>query len=428
MAASALAVTSAFSLTACGGSSEETSPSSSAEDTSSADADTEISGDLMIWQNSYTFDDEMELLVAKFNEQYPNVNVIYESKGDDDYNNIIKTSFQAGTGPDMFWTHGTKDTLMGDLVANDCLMDMTDVVDFSFCEGNAMSLCTIDDGIYSIPWLTFDTRACYYNIDLFKEYDWEVPTTLGELETLCKEIKETTDIVPLSQSFDDWYLEFTYESMLAAYAPEYSAKLADYSVSVTDDPAKEALQMLVDWGDAGYFGDNWTGVQTCDAQVLAFSSGTCAMMINGSWTTTQIMDNNPELNFGAVTIGNDDSGAVGLPGAYSTGFSINKNTENPEAAIAFANFCASKEAQEIWIQQSGAVSGSPEIEPTDEIAKQMVASSNGETYEAWQSVLSAHSKDAIATTVFSDNLTKVFSHEITVDEYMDLIGAEMEPI
>ena len=55
----------------------------------------------------------------------------------------------------------------------------------------------------------------------------------------------------------------------------------------------------------------------------------------------------------------------------------------------------------------------------------MVETSNGEVYEAWRSVLSAHSEDAIATTVFIDNLTKVFTHEITVDEYMDMIGAEM---
>ena len=145
---------------------------------------------------------------------------------------------------------------MPDLAANDCLMDMTDAVDFSFCEGSAMDICTVDDGIYSIPWLTLDTRTCYYNIDLFEENGWEVPTTVSELEALCKEIKETTDIIPLSQALSAWYLEFIYEPMLAAYDPEYSAKFADYSVSVTDEPAKETLQMLVDPADAGYFGDD----------------------------------------------------------------------------------------------------------------------------------------------------------------------------
>lgn len=430
VAASVLAATSVFGMTACGNSPEKTSESADAntEDSSSesADADTDLSGDLTLWYNTYQYADELDALIAKFNEQYPNVNITYEIKNDNDYTSVVKTAFQAGTGPDLLWTHGNKDTLMPDLAANDCLMDMTDAVDFSFCEGSAMDICTVDDGIYSIPWLTLDTRTCYYNIDLFEENGWEVPTTVSELEALCKEIKETTDIIPLSQALSAWYLEFIYEPMLAAYDPEYSAKLADYSVSVTDEPAKETLQMLVDWADAGYFGDDWTGVQTEDAMVLAFASGTCAMMITGSWDNSIIKDNNPDLNFGAVTIGNDESGPVGLVGTYSTGFSINKDTGNPDAAISFANFCASKDAQEIWIQQSEAVSGSPDIDSTNEIAKEMVETSNGEVYEAWQSVLSAHSEDAIATTVFIDNLTKVFTHEITVDEYMDMIGAEME--
>lgn len=434
LTATTLAVTSTLAFTGCGsgegdkqgGGSSTASAGATVSGSEGEAGGSELGGELTLWYNAYTYADELDSLIAAFNQQYPNVKVSYEIKNDNDYISIVKTAFQAGTGPDMLWTHGTKDTLMPDLVANGALMDLSDVVDFSFCQGSAMDICTIDEGIYSIPWLTLDTRTCYYNKDLFEEHGWEVPSTLGELEKLCQEIKDTTDIIPLSQALSAWYLEFLYEPMLAAYDPEYSAQLADYSVSVTAEPAREALQKLVDWADAGYFGDNWTGVQTEDAMVLGFASGTSAMMITGSWDNSLIMDNNPELNFGAVNIGNDESGAVGLIGAYSSGFSLNKNSKNPEAAIAFANFCASKEAQQIWIQQSEAVSGSPEIESTNEIAKEMVDTSNGEVYEAWQTVLSAHSKDAIATTVFSDNLTKVFTHEITVDEYMDMIAAEME--
>lgn len=385
-----------------------------------------LTGELTIWDNNPSYSEELDALIELFNEKYPNVEISYDYKDSNDYPSIVKTAFQAGAAPDFMWTHGTKDSLMRDLVANDKLMDMSDVVDFSFCGDDALSICSIDNGIYSVPWLTLDTRTCYYNKDLFEENGWEVPTTIGELETLCQTIEDTTDIIPLSQALEPWYLEFLYEPMLAAAAPEYSKGLADYSVSVTDDTAREVLQRLVDWADAGYFGKNWTGVQSEDAMVLAFSSGKCAMMITGSWDNSIIKDNNPDLNFGAITIGNDESGAVGLVGTYSSGYSINKDTKNPEAAIAFANFLASKEAQQIYIQGSESVSGSSEIESMNEVADEMVNSSNGEVYAAWQSVISEHSEDAIASTIFSNNLTKVFTHEMTVDEYMDEIADNMD--
>lgn len=389
------------------------------------DVNEDLSGSLTLWYNTY-YDDELTTLIEGFNKQYPNVDVNYEIKNDADYVSIVKTAFQSGAGPDLLWTHGTKDTLMRDLAANDMLEDLSAAgVDFSFCPDDAMKICKIDDEAYCVPWLTLDTRTCYYNVDMFKENGWEVPKTISDLEKLMATIKDTTDIIPLSQAYYDWGLEFIYEPMLAANAPEFSAGLRDYSVSVTDKPARETLQKLVDWADAGYFGDNWTGVQAEDAMVLAFSSGTCAMMIAGSWVIPYIQENNPDLNFAAVTIGSDD-GHAGLVGTYSTGFSVNKNSENKEAAVAFANYCASKEAQEIWIQVGNAVSGTDEIESTNEIAKEIVSTSDGTVYEAWQSVLSDHSEDAVATAIFSENLPKVFSGELTVDEYMDMIQAEME--
>ena len=55
----------------------------------------------------------------------------------------------------------------------------------------------------------------------------------------------------------------------------------------------------------------------------------------------------------------------------------------------------------------------------------MVETSNGEVYEAWQSVLSAHSEDAIALQYSSTILTKRYlPMKLPVDCYMDMIGAE----
>ena len=64
------------------------------EDSSSesADADTDLSGDLTLWYNTYQYADELDALIAKFNEQYPNVNITYEIKNDNDYTSVVKTA------------------------------------------------------------------------------------------------------------------------------------------------------------------------------------------------------------------------------------------------------------------------------------------------------------------------------------------------
>ena len=79
--------------------------------------------------------------------------------------------------------------------------DLTDTVDFSIMTDDAMKLATIDGKQYSVPWLTMDSRACFYNKDIFAENGWEVPKTFSEFEELLAKIKEA-GITPISQGYE----------------------------------------------------------------------------------------------------------------------------------------------------------------------------------------------------------------------------------
>ena len=384
----------------------------------------DVSGTIVIWEHDYSFEDSLTELVAAFNEEYPDVSVEYEIKADGDYYSLLQTAIQSGSGPDLFWTNGTATTNMPDLVSNSACEDLTDKVDFSFISDSAMDLAKIDDGIYSIPWMTLDTRTVFYNKDMFEENGWTVPTTFDEFEKLLATIKEA-GITPISLAHDSWSALFAFEPILAGYSPEYSAGLQDYTSKADGQEAREALQKMVDWAEAGYFGDNWTGVIDNQAQILAFTTGSTAMNIAGSWDAATISFNNPGLNYGAFAIPSED-GTTGLVGTAANGFSVNAASENMDAAIAFANFCASKEAQTIWVQSLGAVSGSEEIEASTDIAKEISESGSGTTYRSWQNVLSSYSSTGQASTVWDADFMKVFDGTLTVDEFMDEIAAEME--
>ena len=79
-----------------------------------------------------------------------------------------------------------------------------------------------------------DTRACFYNKDMFEENGWEVPGTFSEFEDLLAKIKEA-GITPISQCYGDWSLLFIWEPVMSAYDPEYTRGLDDYT-SKADGP------------------------------------------------------------------------------------------------------------------------------------------------------------------------------------------------
>ena len=425
-----LALVMVLSLAACGGGSSSQSASSGNDQPADENADapaeggSELSGSITVWEHDYPYEESLKQIIEGFNKQYPNVEVKYQIRADGDYYSLLQTAIQSGDGPDLFWTNGTATTTMPDMVSNGAMQDLTDAVDFSFISDSAMDLSRVNDGLYSVPWMTLDTRTVFYNKDMFAENGWEIPKTFSEFETLMATIKDA-GITPVSLAYDSWSMLFAYEPILAAYSPEYANGLSDYSSKADDPAAREALQKMVDWANAGYFGDNWLGVIDNAAQVLTFTTGNAAMNIAGSWDAATIQDNNPALNLGAFTIPAED-GTTGLVGTSSNGFSVNAASKNMDAALAFANYCASKEAQTIWVQSQGAVSATTEIEASTEVAQEITASGAGNTYRSWQNVLSSYSNEGSASVIWESDFKKVFSGELTVDQLFDNIAAEMQ--
>lgn len=412
------------SLAGCQGEAQDTKGKESAE--SKADGkDGEVSGTLTVWEHGYGFEASLQEILQGFQEKYPDVEVEYEIKDGDNYYSLLSTAIQSGEGPDIFWTNGTATANMKDYVSNQVCMDLTDKVDYSLFGEDAMKLTEVEGKNYSVPWLTMDTRAVYYNKDIFEENGWKVPEKFSEFEELLGKIKES-GYTPISLSGVNVYsLLFAFEPILSAMDVEYTKGLSDYSVKATDKPVADTLNKMLEWAEKGYFGENWLGVADNNAQILAFTSGEAAMNIAGSWEAATISENNPELNYGAFEIPSED-GVRGMVGTPANGFSVNAATENEAAAIAFMNYCASLEAQTAWVQSQGAVSASDEIEASTEIAKEISESGAGNIYTSWQSVLVNHSTDGTAVTLWDEDFTKIFSGDITVEEFLDNISKVMQ--
>ena len=272
-----LAIILVFSLAACAAGEKVKLPAESTDTSATApvenaktdapaetaDETGEIGGKLVIWEHNSSFEDALKAVIEGFHEKYPNVEVEYSVKTSDQYYNLLQTAMQANECPDLFWTNGKATTNYQAYVDQGLMMDLTDKVDFSLYDGtSAMKLVTADDGrVYSTPTAETGGRAVFYNKDIFEENGWTIPKTFSEFEGLLDKVAQT-DYVPIAiGATDSWNILFIWEPILAATHLDWIQEYETEGYAAVNDPrVVDAYNKMIEWGDKGYFGDNWTGV------------------------------------------------------------------------------------------------------------------------------------------------------------------------
>lgn len=383
----------------------------------SALAQESISGKLVIWEHTSQFEEAGKSVIAGFQEKYPGVEIDFQVKTSDQYYNLLATAVQAGEAPDLFWTNGTATTNMGAYVAQGILMDVTDKVDLSLFSDTTKKICTIDGRQWASPTAEVGGRAVFYNKDIFAELGLSIPKTFDEFEAMLPVIQAGGYIPIAFSGMDPWAALFFFEPVLAGMHLEYTEEyLAGQEVAVNDPRVVEAQQKIVEWGEKGYYGIGYTGVDESGA-LLAFSKGEAAMCVEGTWNIATISGNNPDLNYGAFQIPTNE-GVIPFVGTSSNGFSISAGTKYPEAAVAFLNYFASVEGQQRWVDALECIPCVPEITSENPVVND-IAKFDVMT-ESWYNILVAQAAEGEAPgQVWEEDQTKVFSGGLTVQEFLD---------
>ena len=377
----------------------------------------EVGGKLVIWEHTTQFEEAGKAVIAAFQEKYPDVDIDFQVKTSDQFYNLLATAFQSGEAPDLFWTNGTLTTNMPAYVEQGLLMDLTDIVDFSLFSDTTMKISTVNGRVYSSPTVEVGGRACFYNKDIFAELGLSIPTTFDEFEAMLPVIADA-GYIPISfGAMDPWCCLFFFEPVLAGMSLEYTEEyLAGEKMALNDERCVAAMEKMVEWGDKGYYGVGYTGVDG-SGSILAFSQGKAAMTIDGTWNIATITNNNPDLNYGAFQIPTAD-GTIPFVGTASNGWSINANTPNPDTAIAFLNFYASLEGQSIWINTLDSIPCVPEIVSANPVVNDI--SHFDVMTESWYNIMVAQAAEGEAPgQVWEEDQTKVFSKGLTAQEFLD---------
>ncbi len=203
----------------------------------------------------------------------------------------------------------------------------------------AYNSCFYNEKLYSLP-TAFEGMVMYYNMDVFEENNWEIPTTKEELEALMPKIKEA-GIIPISFGNSNYQgaVDWLYSTFTSCYGGPEAVKAAmEGTGKFTDDAIKDSLQVMVDWWEKGWLGDNASQSITNEDMMAFFAEGRAAMMINGTWASNQLLATYPDCNWDSEMLPADAEHGPILPFATGGGYAINANSKNADLAAEVLNY------------------------------------------------------------------------------------------
>ncbi|MDP9363377.1 MAG: extracellular solute-binding protein [Chloroflexota bacterium] len=236
----------------------------------------------------------------------------------------------------------------------------------------ALDLGRVNGELVAIP-SEVETLVLYYNKTLFEENGWQPPATMAELMTLAEQI-DAAGIIPFAHANAEW--RPTNEWFVGEFLNHVGGQQKVYEALTgatpwTDPAFVEAIDMLTGMQQNGWFmgGLDRYYTATGDERLAAFGNGEAAMNIEGSWFMQEV-----NQYFGEEAGNANDWGWVPVPSAsgeagYTLGigqtYSINRNTERPEAVAEFLDYHLSPAVQAALVTQCGLPPAPVQLNPED---------------------------------------------------------------
>jgi len=292
-------------------------------------------------------------LAAEFEKEYPNITVDIETLGGGTvWQDILKSKFAAGEGPDIFPVEGTSQyELWSEYIA-----DITGEAMLKNALPLAKEALNIDGRQMGMP-VNLEGYGYIYNKDIFAEVGiTELPKTLDELEKAAQKIK-AAGYTPFATGYATWWVTGLH-LVNVAFAQQddplaFIDKLNAGTAKMADNQYFQDLQNIVDL--TVKYGEKNPLTTDHNMQIQLFANGKAAMIQQGVWKEVPIYEANPEANIGLlpVPLNNNaekmDRIAVGVPFYYV----INKKSAEAEqdAARKFLDFHVNTEIGQRYLTE-----------------------------------------------------------------------------
>lgn len=292
---------------------------------------------LVLYNNKIEIVDALGKMAVAYNAGHPNVELVVDTTGSDDYATALKTRFAGGEPADIFVVTGTEQMMLWmeyleDLTAEPWVSDMVDI---------AKPAITFEDKIYGFP-VGIEGYGYMYNKDLFAAAGIEkVPTTIEELSAAVELLKASGVQYPFVNTFGEWYQSgmFYFSAALAQQKdPDAFIKgLNDGTQSIVGNEAFIGLAKMIDVDFAACESPLNTDFS---AQVAKFGGAQAAISTGGTWNQPTINDANPGMNIGLMPMPFMPNAADNdvLYAGVTNYWAINKNSAAKDAAKEFLSW------------------------------------------------------------------------------------------
>ena len=347
------AVLAVSALAGCGGKSDDSGSADTSESENAEDSGSDSDKIVLEFFNQKVEAESLynDVIIPKFQEEYPNVEIKVVSPSDAE--TVFFTRVSTNDMPDIMSIYPAeysyqvimKDGLLADLSGKDFLSRATDT---------ALEYSTYEDGkIYAMPY-GLSSYGIYCNLDMFEEAGLELPTSWDELISCLDAFQEKGIEKPLIFDGKGSLNQFA-ERLIGIIDNNFADVCQEVgdgngSFADADKPQvrqfSEALLQL-----AEYAPDDILGIGR-DQGTADFCNGVYPMYIGGTFYMADILSGNPDLNCKMIPIPNP-VGEESLPINVDIALGYSVDTEYPEMCEAFIEFMSRPEIYQIMADNEG---------------------------------------------------------------------------
>jgi raffinose/stachyose/melibiose transport system substrate-binding protein len=306
-----------------------------------AGSDEKQTGKTVLTMGSWRADDvtAMNNLLDAYSKVAPDVEIDFKPTNPADYNTTLRLQLDSATGPDLMYARSYAPGI--ELFESGYFADCSDIEGLSnFTESNKAPWMTSDGKMFAIPFAAV-SHAVYYNKDLFKKANVNVPNTWEEFLTVCAKL-QSSGTTPLSNGLaDEWdILETFFFGALPNYVGGASQRVKYESgeLKLNDANFVKAYTAMKDV--AKYCPNGFESVTYNDSQAL-FATGKAAMFIDGSWTVGTYGE--ATFDWGVFAIPAPKGNKTAICFHPDMAITMNTTTEYPAEAKAFLSWLCTVE-------------------------------------------------------------------------------------
>jgi multiple sugar transport system substrate-binding protein len=392
---------------------------------------------LKVWSHSNpAFQKANELLIAKFMEQNPNIEINFETFEYDLYLQNLETSMVAGTEADVLELFGT--WICPQYASGGRLLEVPPTV-MTYAEAKEIFFQAPLDGyycdgkLYGLPHeFNLENGGALVNPELFSKAGVAFPpkwNTFADLITDAKKMVQLDGGTMTVAGFDPITGDGLSFTLLAAILEQGSKYFAEDGRHFNFDTpeARKALQMMVDWAQKDKVVDPIVFTDEGNTVSTTFFTGTIAIGFIGSWAAGEGITSYPDFKFDYVTIPTYFGGKRAFAADAGWGKVVSANSKHPAEAWKLVKFMtAEQDSALIYNTTSGTIPALKALvqNPDQVLAKEPWIKTTFDLLQYGQFIGNVTDRDKLFYTIIYPYALQAMQGVMSVDEAVTKINTD----